>query len=94
MNETVPAAARAGGSGAREYLGVADLADYLRVTENTVRHWRKRGFLPAAYLLGTRVLWRVKEIERWVREKREKKACFPGAFEVTSTRCTPHARRG
>ena len=65
MNETVPADAHAGGPVAREYLGVADLADYLGISVNTIRHWRKRGMLPPACKLGRLVRWPRIAIDQW-----------------------------
>lgn len=81
------------GAGQPAFLTVAELADYLRVSAHSVRHWRKRGYLPPAYLLGTRVVWRRGEIDTWLKGKREK-TCFGRPSKVPSPRCKPHVRRG
>ena len=79
-------------TGKRDFLTAHELAAHLRVSLNTVRHWRKRGYLPPAYQLGTRVIWRLAEIERWLAQKREK-ASNRVRSEVSSAQHASTVRR-
>lgn len=54
------------------YLTISELADRLRVTKETVRHWRKRDYLPPAFKFGRRVMWAIADIERWEMARKEK----------------------
>jgi excisionase family DNA binding protein len=54
-----------------ELLTVDDLAELLRTTPAGVRRMRQRGTLPPAVKVGTRVLWRRDELERWIDDRHE-----------------------
>ncbi len=53
-----------------ELLTVREVAQRLKVTEQTVRHWIRDGKLKGARLGGDRTGWRIREseVERLVRE--------------------------
>lgn len=53
------------------YLDVPGLAGYLRVSVNTIRHWRKRGMLPPACKLGRLVRWPRPAIDQWAAGRME-----------------------
>jgi excisionase family DNA binding protein len=53
------------------YLDVPGLAAYLRVSVNTIRHWRKRGILPPACKLGRLVRWPRVAIDQWAAARNE-----------------------
>ena len=50
-------------------LTTEDVAFVARVTVNTVRYWRKTGSGPAGFRLGRRVVYRERDVDRWIRQR-------------------------
>ena len=55
--------------GLHDLMTTADVADFIRASESTVRYWRFCGSGPNSFRVGRRVLYRRCEVERWVDEK-------------------------
>jgi len=55
------------------YLSMQGVAEFVSVPLETVRGWRKRGILPPACKLGKHVRWPRETIERWARERQERR---------------------
>ena len=45
---------------------VEDVADYLRITQDTARTWAREGRIPA-YKVGKRYKFKISEVDEWVR---------------------------
>ena len=49
-----------------KWVNLEDEADYLRVSQDTVRTWIREGKLPV-YRAGKRYKFKISEIDEWVR---------------------------
>jgi excisionase family DNA binding protein len=60
------------------FLTTDDLAERLRTSPRTIRHWRQIGKGPKGVKIGRRVLYDAKEIDRWIeRQARQQQADTP-----------------
>lgn len=59
------------------YLTLAEVAQWYRTTDGTVRYWRHTGYGPKGVKLGTRVLYPVAEIVRFDRQLAGQSAAAP-----------------
>ncbi len=51
-------------------LGIKDIMEYFDVSDTTVWHWRKKGYLPkATYQMGQRPYWDSKELTEFLKER-------------------------
>ncbi len=55
-------------------LTTAEVAELTRVSLHTVRAWRQNGLGPIGFRVGGRVVYRERDVERWVDEQRSKGA--------------------
>lgn len=53
------------------YLTTEEVADALRTSVETVRHWRKNGRGPQGFKLGRRVLYDIDDVEAFIAEARQ-----------------------
>ena len=54
----------------QELLTSAETAELLRVPVRTLYVWRGAGSGPRAYRVGKRVLYRRRDVEAWLKERR------------------------
>jgi predicted site-specific integrase-resolvase len=54
-----------------ELLMPEEAAKLLRVSEGTLRDWRYRGVGPAYIRVGQRPRYDVRDLERWLRDRRQ-----------------------
>lgn len=47
-------------------LRVPEVAEMTGVAEDTLRHWRHRGFGPPSARIGKRIVYREREVREWV----------------------------
>lgn len=52
-------------------LSIAEVALWLRVSEETIRHWRASGKGPRATRVGKHLRWEPAEIRTWLAEHRD-----------------------
>lgn len=52
-----------------DYLTTNELADLLRTSTETLRHWRVVGYGPKGVKVGRRVLYRRRDLEGWLRDQ-------------------------
>lgn len=50
-------------------LRLADAAEAVGVSENTLRAWRSRGVGPVGFKVGRRVMYRREAVEAWLAEQ-------------------------
>ena len=50
-----------------KWVNLEDIADYLGVSNDTVRGWVRQGKLPA-YKVGKRYKFKYSEVDEWVRQ--------------------------
>lgn len=55
----------------RTFLWVEELADELDIPLATLRHWRRNGKGPKAFLVGKRLAYDRRDIAEWLDSKRE-----------------------
>jgi excisionase family DNA binding protein len=55
----------------KELLDTKQVADWLKMTESTIRKWTHYGFIPHIKL-GRSVRFREEDIEKWLQERTEK----------------------
>ena len=53
-----------------EFMITEEVAATARVPISTVRHWRAQGTGPAGFKVGKRVLYRRRDVEKWLNERR------------------------
>ena len=46
-------------------VGMGELAAYLDVSLSTILRWQRASQLPGPYRLGTTLVWRTEDIDRW-----------------------------
>jgi DNA-binding transcriptional MerR regulator len=51
------------------YRTTAEVAERYRTSPSTVRYWRHAGIGPKGTKIGTKVLYRESELQRWERER-------------------------
>lgn len=51
------------------WLSTQEVADYLNISIDTVRHWRYRGTGPAGHKAGRHIRYHVDDVDRWMREQ-------------------------
>ena len=51
------------------WVSLEQVADHLTVSKDTIRHWIKKGLLPA-YRVGKMYKFKLSEVDQWVREGR------------------------
>lgn len=75
----------------RELIGVADLAEYLKVNKQTIYNWVSKREMPFMKV-GDLLRFDRREIDRWL----EKKSFSPDVFEYEGYRihATPHQLAG
>lgn len=56
----------------RTFLWVEELSEELDVPLPTLRHWRRNGRGPKAFLLGKRLAYDRRDVEQWIEQQREK----------------------
>lgn len=49
-----------------KWVNLGDVADYIGITQDTVRTWAREGKLPA-YKVGKRYKFKLSEVDDWVR---------------------------
>lgn len=49
-----------------KWVNLEDVADYLRITQDTARTWAREGRIPA-YKVGKRYKFKISEVDEWVR---------------------------
>lgn len=52
-------------------LRVPEVAAMTGVAEDTLRHWRHRGFGPPSARLGKRIVYRERDVQAWIDEQFE-----------------------
>ncbi len=50
-----------------DFMTTSDLAERLRTPQSTVRYWRYIGYGPPGLKVGRRVLYRVTDVEAWLK---------------------------
>ncbi|MCH4033140.1 helix-turn-helix domain-containing protein [Lachnospiraceae bacterium YH-ros2228] len=50
-----------------KWVNLEDIADYLSVSQDTIRTWIKEGKLPV-YRAGKRYKFKISEVDEWIRE--------------------------
>lgn len=50
-----------------KWVNLEDIAEYLSVSQDTIRTWVRNGKLPA-YKVGKRYKFKLSEVDSWVRE--------------------------
>lgn len=53
----------------QEFLTIGELAEYLKVPEETVRSWRHRDTGPRGVRLGKHVRYRRSDVDAWIAER-------------------------
>jgi len=50
-----------------DFMTTSDLAERLKTPQSTVRYWRYTGYGPPGLKVGRRVLYRVTDVEAWLK---------------------------
>lgn len=50
-----------------KWVNLEDIADYLSVSQDTIRAWIKEGKLPV-YRAGKRYKFKISEVDEWIRK--------------------------
>lgn len=50
-------------------MTLAEVAEYVRAPESTVRFWRHKGTGPKSFKIGRRVMFRQEDVEAWLEEQ-------------------------
>lgn len=53
-------------------MTIEEVSDYLRVSVDTLYHWRVRGYGPTGIRVGKHVRYRVEDVENWVEKQRKR----------------------
>lgn len=57
--------------GLRTFLWVEELAEELDIPAATLRHWRRHGTGPKAFLIGRRLAYDRRDVTEWLDQQRE-----------------------
>ena len=52
-------------------MTLAEVADYLRVPQDTIYYWRKRGRGPRGFRMGRHVRFRRSDVDAWLETTRD-----------------------
>jgi len=65
-----------------ELLTTSETATFLRLKPQTLRMWRYRGGGPRYLKIGNRVIYRRKDVNRWLAERVRQSTSDPGTAET------------
>ena len=57
-----------------QLLTLSEAADILRTPVATLRYWRHLGIGPDGFRMGRRVMYRIDDLDRWIKEQHDAEA--------------------
>lgn len=54
-----------------DLMTLAEVAEYTRTPESTLRYWRLNGYGPPSFKIGRRVRYRRVDVDNWLEDQRK-----------------------
>jgi len=75
-------------------LTIEQLAKLLQVSTRSVRRFRAAGTIPAPFVIGGAVRWRVEDVRHWIEQGCPPKEVHRDSWDAHTEEGRPYPRRG